>query len=155
MKHNFSLAWPDRGRIVRLCSLAPVSLDANQHSSSSLKVIRGNRGHGIHVRACYVQGVLPFALSPQRHPHKGPEGFPLCGGLPDSPGHQWGLHCRGQQHRYALPVLPAPPPDEEVQLWGESCCPLCLGMPGPGWCLVCLWVPAWDSFFYWFTRIWP
>lgn len=107
----------------------------SQHFFPSLKIGRGNRGHGVPLRACYVQGVLPFVLSPQRHSHEDPEGLPLCGGLPDSPRHQWGLHCRGQQHRHALPVLPAPQPDEEVQLRGESAV-LCTPCLSPGWCLL-------------------
>lgn len=78
----------------------------------------GDLGHGICIGACYLQRVLPSVLSAQFHPHEDPEGVPLAGGLPHGPRHQWGLHRRGQQHRHALPVLPAPRPDEEVQLRG-------------------------------------
>lgn len=111
------------------CSLAPrLPQMPSKHSFSCLKIICENLGHGIDVRACYVQRVLPLVLSPQCHSRKGPEGFPLDRGLPHRSRYQRGLHRGGQQHRHALPVLQALQPDEEVQLRGESCLSLLLSM---------------------------
>lgn len=101
------------------CGKPPGSLD-DKHSFSCLKIICGNLGHGVDLRACYIQRVLPFVLSAQRHSHQDPEGLPLSRGLPHGPRCQRGLHRGGQQHRHALPVLPAAQPDEEVQLRGED-----------------------------------